>query len=111
MIGFLLDREEPNSPPNPGRNGSTNSAGMGGDVMRPGNFNSQAPRAVRPFAERNFKHRGAAVRAAAANGEAARLQRTIEEDGGIVCPAVGTQVRAPDALQGRLEAVFSGVEG
>jgi len=40
----------------------------------------------------------------------ARLQRTVEEVLDIY-PAVGTEVGAPDALQARVEAVFSGVEG
>ena len=111
VIGFLLDREEPDSLPNLGRNNFSNSSGMGGDLMRPGNFTSEAPRAIRPFGERNLKDCGAAVRAAAADGEAAGLQRAFEEDGGIACPEVGTQVGAPDALQVWLEAVFSGVEG
>src|SRR6202011_224993 len=97
--------------PDLGRNGSTSGPGMGGDAARPGNLSPQGPRPIRRFAERNFKHRGAAMRAAAANGNAARLQRTFEEDGGIVYAAVGAQVGAPDALQGRLEAVLSGAEG
>ena len=111
VVGFLLDREEPDSLPNPGKKSSANSPGMGGDVVRPGSFNFEAPRAIRRFAERKSKDRGAAVRAAAANGEASRLQRTFEEDGWIARPTVGTQVSAPDPLQGWLEAVLSRVEG
>ena len=111
MVGFMLDREDTNSLPNLGRHGSTDRTGMGGHVVRPGNAGTEAPRAIRPFAGRNSTHRGAAVRAAAAHGDAARLQRTVEEGGWIIYPAVGTEVGAPDALQTRLEVVFSGVEG
>ncbi len=111
MVGFMLDREDTNSLPNLGRNGSTDRTGMGGHVMGPGCPGTEATRAIRPFTEWNIKNRGAAVRAAAAHGDAARLQRTVEKDGWIIYPAVGTQVGAPDALQARLEAVFSGVEG
>ena len=111
MVGFLLDREDTNSHPNLGRHGSTDRTGMGGHVVRPGNASAEALRAIRPSAGRNFTHRGAAVRAAAAHGDAARLQRTVEKGGWIIYPAVGTEVGTPDALQARFEAVFSRVEG
>ena len=107
MIGFRLGREEQNSLPNPGRNGSTDRAGMRGHVLGPGNAGAEAPRAIRPFADRNDKLRGAAVRAAAAHGDTARLQRAFEKNGWTVYAAVGTEGSAPDTLQARLEAVLS----
>ena len=59
--------------PNLGTGGSTGCTGMGRHVMRPRIAGSESTRPTCPLAERTGEHRRGAVRAAGANGEAARL--------------------------------------
>ena len=73
VVGLRLSLGGPHSLSNLGRDGATGCVGMGRHIARPRIATHEATRPTCPFAERKDEQRRGAVRAAGANGDAARL--------------------------------------
>jgi len=73
MVGFNLSREEPNSHPNLCSRGFSFFIRMRQHVSRARTRNSHTAYPADVFTEREHKRIGSELRAAAANGDAARL--------------------------------------
>src|SRR5579859_6960034 len=113
MIVFKTDYGAPNSFSRAGQNIRCGGIGRSGwwCRARAGNASGCASGANRSTgARRSHTKFGGAVYTTATNGAFGRLRRAIEESGGYVCPAAGTQSGAVTTLQAQREIVHAQVE-